>query len=130
MPTINQLIKSFKRIKKYHKSNVPLLEGCPQKKAVCVRVRIMKPKKPNSAQRKVSRVRLSSGIFLTAYIPGQGHSLQKFSQVLIQGGRANDLPGVRYSCMRGKFDLGVENFTRMKARSRYGLHSLKNLEAA
>jgi len=125
MPTLNQLIQSFSRKKKYHKINVPLLNSCPQKKAVCVRVRIMKPKKPNSAQRKVSRVRLSSGVYLTAYIPGQGHSLQKFSQVLIQGGRANDLPGVRYSCMRGKFDLGVENFTRMKARSNYGLHSLK-----
>jgi len=125
MPTLNQLVHSFSRKKKYHKSNVPLLNSCPQKKAVCVRVRIMKPKKPNSAQRKVSRVRLSSGVYLTAYIPGQGHSLQKFSQVLIQGGRANDLPGVRYSCMRGKFDLGVENFTRMKARSKYGLHSLK-----
>lgn len=127
MPTLSQLIRvGGNRVRKEHRTTVPLLEGCPQKKAVCLKVRIMKPKKPNSAQRKVTRVRLSSGINLTAYIPGQGHSLQKFSQVLIQGGRANDLPGVRYSCMRGKFDLGVENFDRMKSRSRFGLPGLKS----
>lgn len=125
MPTLKQLVKSKGRVSKTHRTTVPLLQGCPQKKAVCLKVRIMKPKKPNSAQRKVTRVRLSSGINLTAYIPGIGHSLQKFSQVLIHGGRANDLPGVRYSCMRGKFDLGKENFVRMKSRSRYGLSSLK-----
>jgi small subunit ribosomal protein S12 len=121
MPTINQLVLRYKRVLKIHKSKAPLLEGCPQKKAVCLKVRIMTPKKPNSAQRKVARVKLSNGTMLTGYIPGQGHNLQKFSQVLVQGGRANDLPGVRYSFIRGKFDFNLETFGRQNARSKYGL---------
>lgn len=121
MPTINQLVFRFKRVNKIHKSKAPLLQGCPQKRAVCLKVRIMTPKKPNSAQRKVARVKLSSEIMLTGYIPGQGHSLQRFSQVLVQGGRANDLPGVRYSFIRGKFDFALEAFGRSKARSKYGI---------
>lgn len=121
MSTINQLVLRYKRVKKHHKCKAPLLQRCPQKRAVCLRVRIMTPKKPNSAQRKVARVKLSSGTMLTGYIPGQGHNLQRFSQVLVTGGRANDLPGVRYSFIRGKFDFGLEVFGRNKSRSKYGL---------
>ncbi len=121
MPTLNQMVSRFKRLPKLHKSKAPLLQGCPQKRAVCLKVRIMTPKKPNSAQRKVARVKLSSGVMLTGYIPGQGHTLQRFSQVMVQGGRANDLPGVRYSFIRGKFDFGTEIFGRSKSRSKYGL---------
>lgn len=121
MSTINQLILRYPRTKKIHKSKAPLLLGCPQKRGVCLKVRIMTPKKPNSAQRKVARVKLSNGIMLTGYIPGQGHALQKFSQVLVTGGRANDLPGVRYSFIRGKFDFALESFGRAKSRSKYGL---------
>ena len=123
MPTINQLIFNS-RLKKIHKSKAPLLSGCPQKRAVCLKVRVMTPKKPNSAQRKVARVKLSNNIMLTGYIPGQGHNLQRFSQVLVQGGRANDLPGVRYTFMRGKYDFALETFPRRKARSKYGLAKL------
>jgi len=125
MPTLLQLIRpSGQRSRKIHKSSVPLLAGCPQKKAICLKVRIVKPKKPNSAQRKTARVKLSNDTYLTGYIPGQGHNLQKFSQVLVQGGRANDLPGVRYTFMRGKYDFALETFPRRKARSKYGLAKL------
>ena len=130
MPTINQLVFRFKRLKKIHKSKAPLLGSCPQKRAVCLKVRIMTPKKPNSAQRKVARVKLSNSTMLTGYIPGQGHTLQRFSQVLVQGGRANDLPGVRYSFIRGKFDFNIETYGRTKTRSKYGISkppSLTNL---
>jgi small subunit ribosomal protein S12 len=120
MPTLNQLVLNS-RLKKIHKSKAPLLSGCPQKRAVCLKVRVMTPKKPNSAQRKVARVKLSNNIMLTGYIPGQGHNLQRFSQVLVQGGRANDLPGVRYSFIRGKFDFATETYGRSKSRSKYGL---------
>jgi len=102
--TITQLLKKS-RVRKKHTSNVKALCGCPQKKGVCLKLRIVKPKKPNSAQRKVVRVRLSTGRVITAYIPGQGHSLKDFSLVLVNGGRANDLPGVRYSLMRGLLDF-------------------------
>lgn len=125
MPTLNQIVFRFKRISKIHKSKAPLLQGCPQKRAVCLKVRIMTPKKPNSAQRKVARVKLSNNTMLTGYIPGQGHALQRFSQVLVQGGRANDLPGVRYSFIRGKFDFALEAFGRSKARSKYGISKPK-----
>jgi len=121
MPTLNQLILRYPRTEKVHKSKAPLLDSCPQKRAVCLKVRIMTPKKPNSAQRKVARVKLSNGTMLTGYIPGQGHTLQRFSQVLVQGGRANDLPGVRYSFIRGKFDFSLETFGRSKSRSKYGI---------
>ncbi|MCK4668469.1 30S ribosomal protein S12 [Candidatus Dependentiae bacterium] len=118
MPTINQLIrKKRKIIKKRTKS--PALQSNPQKKGVCTRVRTMTPKKPNSALRKVARVRLTNGIEVTAYIPGVGHNLQEHSIVLIRGGRVKDLPGVRYHIIRGHLDtLGVEN--RNKSRSKYG----------
>lgn len=119
MPTINQLIKTQrKKIKKKTKS--PALKFCPQRRGVCTRVYTTTPKKPNSALRKVSRVRLSSGFEITAYIPGIGHNLQEHSVVLIRGGRVKDLPGVRYHVVRGCLDAaGVKN--RRKGRSKYGL---------
>lgn len=118
MPTINQLVrKGRKRIKK--KTNTPALKGAPQKRGVCTRVYTSTPKKPNSALRKVARVRLTTGIEVTAYIPGIGHNLQEHSVVLVRGGRVKDLPGVRYHIVRGTLDtLGVEN--RKQGRSKYG----------
>ncbi len=123
MPTINQLVrKGRKKIVK--KTGAPALQGCPQKRGVCTRVMTFTPKKPNSALRKVARVRLSNGIEVTAYIPGIGHNLQEHSVVLIRGGRVKDLPGVRYHIIRGTLDtLGVEN--RRKARSKYGVKKPK-----
>lgn len=106
MPTLNQLINvKDSRKEKMHTNNVKRLAACPQKKGTIVKVRIAKPKKPNSAQRKIAKVRLSTYKHVLAYIPGQGHSLKPYSGVLVTGGRANDLPGVRFSLMRGKFDL-------------------------
>jgi small subunit ribosomal protein S12 len=118
MPTINQLVKKGrKRIKKKTKS--PALEGSPQKRGVCLRVYTTTPKKPNSALRKVARVRLSNGKVVSAYIPGEGHALQEHSIVLVRGGRVKDLPGVRYHIVRGVYDsTGVED--RKKSRSCYG----------
>ena len=118
MPTINQLIrKGRKRIKK--KTNTPALKRGPQKRGVCTRVYTSTPKKPNSALRKVARVRLTTGIEVTAYIPGIGHNLQEHSVVLVRGGRVKDLPGVRYHIVRGTLDtLGVED--RKQGRSKYG----------
>ena len=118
MPTINQLVrKGRKRTKK--SSPTPALKGNPQKRGVCVRVYTTTPKKPNSALRKVARVRLTNGIEVSAYIPGEGHNLQEHSIVLIEGGRVKDLPGVRYHIVRGVLDTaGVEG--RMTSRSRYG----------
>jgi small subunit ribosomal protein S12 len=118
MPTINQLIrKGRKRLKK--KTNTPALKGAPQKRGVCTRVYTSTPKKPNSALRKVARVRLTTGIEVTAYIPGIGHNLQEHSVVLVRGGRVKDLPGVRYHIVRGTLDtLGVED--RKQGRSKYG----------
>jgi len=118
MPTINQLIrKGRKKIKK--KTNTPALKGAPQKRGVCTRVYTSTPKKPNSALRKVARVRLTTGIEVTAYIPGIGHNLQEHSVVLVRGGRVKDLPGVRYHIVRGTLDtLGVAD--RKKGRSKYG----------
>jgi len=119
MPTVNQLIRKGRK-KQVKKTNAPALSGCPQKRGVCTRVMTFTPKKPNSALRKVARVRLTNGIEVTAYIPGIGHNLQEHSVVLIRGGRVKDLPGVRYHIVRGTLDaLGVEN--RKKARSRYGV---------
>jgi small subunit ribosomal protein S12 len=118
MPTINQLVRKPRKVQK-SKTKTPLLEGCPQKRGVCMQVKTVTPKKPNSALRKVARVRLSNGKELTAYIPGEGHNLQEHSIVLIRGGRVRDLPGVRYKVIRGKLDtLGVDG--RKQARSRYG----------
>lgn len=123
MPTINQLVRKG-REKIIKKTGAPALQGCPQKRGVCTRVMTFTPKKPNSALRKVARVRLSNGIEVTAYIPGIGHNLQEHSVVLIRGGRVKDLPGVRYHIIRGTLDtLGVEN--RRKARSKYGVKKPK-----
>ncbi|MBW1866443.1 MAG: 30S ribosomal protein S12 [Deltaproteobacteria bacterium] len=118
MPTINQLVRmGRKRAKK--KTNTPALKGAPQKRGVCTRVYTSTPKKPNSALRKVARVRLTTGIEVTAYIPGIGHNLQEHSIVLVRGGRVKDLPGVRYHVVRGTLDtLGVEE--RKQGRSKYG----------
>jgi small subunit ribosomal protein S12 len=118
MPTINQLVKEGrKRINK--KTNTPALKGAPQKRGVCTRVYTSTPKKPNSALRKVARVRLTTGIEVTAYIPGIGHNLQEHSVVLVRGGRVKDLPGVRYHIVRGTLDtLGVAD--RKQGRSKYG----------
>jgi small subunit ribosomal protein S12 len=118
MPTINQLVrKGRKRIDK--KTNTPALKGAPQKRGVCTRVYTSTPKKPNSALRKVARVRLTTGVEVTAYIPGIGHNLQEHSVVLVRGGRVKDLPGVRYHIVRGTLDtLGVED--RRQGRSKYG----------
>ena len=118
MPTINQLVRKG-RAKVTHKTKSPALEGCPQKRGVCTKVMTVTPKKPNSALRKVARVRLSNGIEVTAYIPGIGHNLQEHSVVLIRGGRVKDLPGVRYHIIRGTKDTqGVAD--RKRSRSKYG----------
>ena len=118
MPTINQLIRKGRK-KQTKKNKVPALEKCPQKRGVCTRVYTTTPKKPNSALRKVARVRLSNNIEVNAYIPGEGHNLQEHSIVLIEGGRVKDLPGVRYHVVRGVLDpAGVEG--RRSSRSRYG----------
>jgi len=118
LPTINQLVKSGRK-KPVKKSDSPALKACPQKRGVCVRVYTSTPKKPNSALRKVARVRLTNGMEVTTYIPGVGHNLQEHSIVMIRGGRIKDLPGVRYHVVRGSLDtLGVEG--RMQSRSKYG----------
>lgn len=118
MPTINQLIKSGRKAART-KTASPALKECPQKRGVCTRVYTTTPKKPNSALRKVARVRLVNGIEVTTYIPGEGHNLQEHSVVLIRGGRVKDLPGVRYHIVRGTLDsVGVAN--RRQARSKYG----------
>ncbi len=143
MPTINQLVRKGRKAKK-SKSKSPALQyslnvyaqkrtlrkkGAPQKRGVCTVVRTMTPKKPNSALRKVARVRLSNGIEVTAYIPGEGHSLQEHSMVLVRGGRVKDLPGVRYHIVRGTLDTdGVKN--RAQARSKYGTKRPKPGQAA
>jgi len=118
LPTINQLIKGGrKQLQK--KSKAPALQNCPQRRGVCVRVYTTTPKKPNSALRKVARIRLTNGIEVTGYIPGEGHTLQEHSVILVRGGRVKDLPGVRYHIVRGTLDTtGVEN--RRKSRSKYG----------
>lgn len=118
MPTINQLVRKG-RVIILAKNDAPALAGCPQKRGVCTRVYTTTPKKPNSALRKVARVRLTNNIEVTAYIPGEGHNLQEHSIVMIRGGRVKDLPGVRYHIIRGTLDTsGVED--RKKGRSKYG----------
>ena len=118
MPTINQLVRKGRQ-DKVSKNKTPALKGSPQRRGVCTRVYTTTPKKPNSALRKVARVRLSSGIEVTAYIPGVGHNLQEHSIVLIRGGRVKDLPGVRYHIVRGTLDaVGVQG--RKRGRSKYG----------
>jgi small subunit ribosomal protein S12 len=118
MPTINQLVRKGRK-KRVEKSASPALKKCPQRRGVCTRVYTTTPKKPNSALRKVARVRLTSGMEVTSYIPGEGHNLQEHSVVLIRGGRVKDLPGVRYHIIRGKLDAtGVDD--RRQGRSKYG----------
>jgi small subunit ribosomal protein S12 len=118
MPTIAQLIR-MGRISKKKKSKSPALKACPQRRGVCLQVRTMTPKKPNSALRKIARVRLTTHIEVTAYIPGEGHNLQEHSIVLVRGGRVKDLPGVRYHIVRGTLDASGVN-ARKKSRSKYG----------
>lgn len=119
MPTINQLVRKGRK-KIVRKSVSPVLDSCPQKRGVCVQVKVKTPKKPNSALRKIARVRLSNGKITTAYIPGEGHNLQEHSIVLIRGGRVKDLPGVRYHIVRGTRDtVGVDG--RRRSRSKYGV---------
>ena len=118
MPTIQQLVRN-ERVLERVKTNSPALKECPQRRGVCTRVYTTTPKKPNSALRKVARVRLTSGFEVTAYIPGIGHNIQEHSVVLVRGGRVKDLPGVRYHIVRGSLDVGgVKN--RMQSRSKYG----------
>lgn len=118
MPTISQLIR-YGRKKKHKKAKAPALQGCPQRRGVCTRVWTMSPKKPNSALRKVARVRLTNGVEVNAYIPGEGHNLQEHSIVLVRGGRVKDLPSVRYHVIRGTLDAsGVDR--RRRGRSKYG----------
>ena len=118
MPTINQLIRHG-RVKQINKTKVPAMQSCPQKRGVCTRVYTTTPKKPNSALRKVARIRLTNGFEVTSYIPGEGHNLQEHSIVLVRGGRVKDLPGVRYHIVRGALDTaGVEG--RLQRRSKYG----------
>src|SRR5690554_1385603 len=118
MPTINQLVRKS-RVKAKEKTDAPALKNCPQRRGVCTRVYTTTPKKPNSALRKVARVRLTNGMEVTSYIPGEGHNLQEHSVVLIRGGRVKDLPGVRYHIIRGTLDaVGVQS--RRQGRSKYG----------
>jgi small subunit ribosomal protein S12 len=118
MPTINQLVRRKRKDAK-KKSKAPVLDRCPQRRGVCLQVKTMTPKKPNSALRKIARVRLSNNKEVTVYVPGEGHNLQEHSIVLVRGGRVRDLPGVRYQVVRGALDtLGVDG--RRQARSRYG----------
>jgi small subunit ribosomal protein S12 len=128
VPTVNQLIRKGREAKKY-KSKSPALERCPQKRGVCTRVFTTTPKKPNSAMRKVARIRLTNNIEVTGYIPGIGHNLQEHSIVLIRGGRVKDLPGVRYHVIRGSLDCeGVQD--RLQGRSKYGSRRPKQKKAA
>lgn len=125
MPTINQLVKKG-RLQVKKKNKTPALKGCPQRRGVCIRVYTSTPKKPNSALRKVARVRLTNGIEVTSYIPGIGHNLQEHSVVLIRGGRIKDLPGIRYHIIRGTLDsAGVED--RRRGRSKYGAKRPKGI---
>jgi len=124
LPTINQLVRKGRKVVE-KKTKAPALTGCPQRRGVCTRVYTTTPKKPNSALRKVARVRLTNGFEVTAYIPGEGHNLQEHSIVLIRGGRVKDLPGVRYHIVRGTLDAsGVED--RKQGRSKYGTKKPKS----
>ena len=122
MPTINQLCKT-KRLVKVQRNKVPALQSSPQKKGICLKIFLRTPKKPNSALRKLARLKLTNGKRITAYIPGEGHKLQEYSTVLVRGGRVKDLPGIKYTLVRGKLDLyGLKN--RKTSRSKYGTKKL------
>jgi small subunit ribosomal protein S12 len=124
MPTNNQLCKNARR-KKKKLNKTPALDNCPQKKGICIKLIVRAPKKPNSALRKLAKLRLSNSKKVYAYIPGEGHNLQEYSTILMRGGRVKDLPGVKYHLIRGKFDLlGLKN--RKTSRSKYGTKNLKN----
>ena len=124
MPTINQLLNK-QRKKKLKKKKVPALTDSPQKKGICIKIFLRTPKKPNSALRKLAKLRLSNGKKIDAYIPGEGHNLQEYSTVLVRGGRVKDLPGIKYKIIRGKLDLlGIKN--RKNSRSKYGTKKLIN----
>ena len=123
MPTYNQLCKN-NRIKKIKQNKTPALKGCPQKKGICTKLVLRTPKKPNSALRKLAKLKLTNGKHVYAYIPGEGHNLQAYSTVLMRGGRVKDLPGIKYHLIRGKFDLaGLKN--RKTSRSKYGTKNLR-----
>lgn len=122
MSTIHQVGWRYKRVKKYHYNALHSFNNCPQRQGIVVKLRIVSPKKPNSAKRRVARVKLSNGYMVTARIVGKGHNLQPYSTVLVRGGRANDLPGVRYTLTKGALDFNWrEDFTRIKRRSQYGI---------
>ena len=124
MPTINQLVRK-PRVRQVSRNKVPAMQGCPQKRGVCTRVYTVTPKKPNSALRKIARVRLTNGVEITAYIGGEGHNLQEHSVVLVRGGRVKDLPGVRYHVIRSALDCeGVSD--RRRGRSKYGADKPRN----
>ena len=127
MTTLNQLVwLKVKRVKKQHKIRSKKLKRCPQKKGVVLKILFLHPKKPNSAIRKIARIRLSNGWRIRAGIPGQGHNLQQYSTVLVRGGRVKDVPGISYKLIRNKFDLSsAERITRKKARSKWGLRPIK-----
>jgi small subunit ribosomal protein S12 len=127
MASLNQLIKKGKRLQKKRRSFVLSLKACPQKKGICIEIRnSVSPKKPNSAKRKVAKVKLSTGKHIIAAIPGQGHNLQKYSVVMVRGGRARDIPGVRYKLIKGRYDFSLfEKIKRTKRRSKYGLPKTK-----
>jgi len=128
MPNINQLVRQGREAVR-KKSKTPAMQGCPQKRGVCIRVYTTTPKKPNSALRKVARVRLTNGLEVTSYIPGVGHNLQEHSIVMIRGGRVKDLPGIRYHIIRGSLDTaGVAN--RKQSRSKYGAKASKGAAGA
>lgn len=127
MASLNQLVRKGKRIQKRRRSFVLSLNSCPQKKGICVEIRnSVSPKKPNSAKRKVAKVKLSTGKHIIAAIPGQGHNLQKYSVVMVRGGRARDIPGVRYKLIKGQYDFSLfERIKRTKRRSKYGIPKTK-----
>jgi len=127
MASLNQLIRKGKRLQKMRRSFVLSLDSCPQKKGICVEIRnSVSPKKPNSAKRKVAKVKLSTGRHVIAAIPGQGHNLQKYSVVMVRGGRARDIPGVRYKLIKGRYDFSLfERIKRTKRRSKYGIPKTK-----
>ena len=125
MPSLRQLLRTAPRLRTQKKSKVPAFEGSPFRKGICLRVYVIKPKKPNSAQRKITKVKLSTGRTILAYIPGIFHTLQEHSHVLVRGGRVKDLPGVNYHCVRAKQDF-LPVFERRKGRSKYGCPHPKN----